>query len=222
MGNVAETLGPKEVLLLWVLLFTGAEPKISELRPNIGVDRRKKLERLGLIALEKRYSPSKSGRKYPAQHVTLTDKAWLWATEHLDAEFSRTSNAAPALHGLLLKLKAYLAANDMPLAALLSAGNKQRLNDDVSSVAEPVDETIVAAYLALTHGKWHVRVRLAELRPRLAHIDRKRLDEALLRMQREDRLVLYPNDDSFDMTHEDEDAALYVGANPRHILYMRG
>ena len=85
-----------------------------------------------------------------------------------------------------------------------------------------IDDAIRDAYLALTRGHWQTRVRLAHLRERLGQHPRAAQDEALLRMQRENRLVLYPLDDPQDTFDADRAAALYLGNEPRHLVYMKG
>ena len=79
-------LTPLQTLLLFKLLFTGEEPPMSQVKPGLSPQDRRRLEQLGLIALEKR--KGRSGRL--ANHIVLTDRAWQWAGEHLDAPFSRT------------------------------------------------------------------------------------------------------------------------------------
>jgi hypothetical protein len=102
---------PKLTLLIWVLLFSGSEPSLSQVKPSLSPQERAWLEAAGLIRLEKR------GR---FKHIILTDKAWGWAAEHLDAAFSHKSlAAAPALGGLLKRLKAFLEARELALADFL-------------------------------------------------------------------------------------------------------
>ena len=201
-------IGPRHVLLMWNLLFTGTEPKLSETRPNFTKKQLAPLIDDGLIVLEKR------GR---ANHLVLTDRAWRWSEEHLDAPFSHSLNAAPPLKALLPKLKAYLAQTGTPLAELLTAVPPA----SAEPPREHIDAAIRSAYLELSGGRWETRLRLAQLRARLAGYARAAQDEALLRMQREGRLVLYPLDDPQDTSAADREAALFLGGAPRHLVYMK-
>lgn len=108
---------PKLTLLIWVLLFTGSEPSLSQVKPKISPQERAWLETAGLIRLDKR------GR---FKHIVLTDKAWGWAADHLDSAFSHKSlAAAPALGGLLRRLKAFLEARELALADFLQPSPAQ-------------------------------------------------------------------------------------------------
>lgn len=210
------------VLLMWNLLFTGDEPMVSKAKPGVTSAKLKPLLNAGLIVLEKR------GR---GNHIVLTDRAWQWAEENLDAEFSTSPNASIALRGLLPKLKHYLKTTGTPLAEVLAAIEPEApatpADTPAAAPAEPqprptIEDAIRDAYLALSGGRWDTRVRLAQLRERLAAYPRANLDNALLRMQTAGRLVLYRLDDPQDTFDADRDAALYLGSDPRHLVYMKG
>ncbi|MBX3180359.1 MAG: hypothetical protein KF886_23670 [Candidatus Hydrogenedentes bacterium] len=210
------------VSLIWNLLFTGDEPMVSKAKPKM--DKKKLIPLLdaGLVVLERR------GR---ASHIVLTERAWQWAEDNLDAEFSPRANATPALKGLLQRLKHYLKTTGTPLAEVLVAVEPEApaspADIPASAPAEPqprptIDDAIREAYLALSGGRWDTRVRLADLRDRLAAYPRADLDNALLRMQTAGRLVLYRLDDPQDTFDADRAAALYLGSDPRHLVYMKG
>lgn len=219
---MSDNIPPLLVLLMWNLLFTGEEPMVSKAKP--GVDKKKlgPLLDADLVLLEKR------GR---ANHIVLTDRAWQWAEDHLDAEFSPRANATPALQGLLPKLKHYLKQSGTPLADLLTAEapaveSAVEGAPEVPMTAIPaptaIDEAIREAYLTLSGGQWETRVRLADLRPHLTAYPRPDQDAALLRLQSAGRLVLYRLDDPQDTFEADRAAALYLGSDPRHLVYMKG
>ena len=200
---------PKQVLALWTLLFRRETPMQSKLKPELKPKERKQLVDAGLIELEER----RKGRS-KAKYVLLTDKAWAWAAENLDAKFSQRANAGPALEGLLASLKAYMKGNNVSLAQLLSPRPAPPTQD--------AEEQIRAAYLKLSKGQWNARVRLADLRRELPPLRRQEVDDALLRMQSEQKLVLYHLDDALDRTEADEAAALDIKGFKRHLVYMRG
>lgn len=212
---MSDGIPPLLVLLMWNLLFTGDEPMMSKAKPGVDKKKLKPVLDAGLIVLEKR------GR---ANHLVLTDRAWQWAEEHLDAEFSPRANATPALAGILPRLKNYLKQTGTPLAELLSA-EEAAVEDAVEAPAPAqvsIDESIRRAYLARSGHRWEVRVRLAQLREDLGAYAREEQDRALLRMQSEGRLVLYRLDDPQDTFEADRAAALYLGGDPRHLVYMKG
>ena len=205
---------PLQVLTLWNLLFTGDTPKLSDLKPRLSPAQRRPLVAGGLIELEKR------GR---AKHVVLTEKAWAWAADNLDAEFSPSVNAAIALKGLLPKLLGYIRATGTSLAEMLTAPAPEGPAEGHSAPpAASTGDRIRNAYRTVAHGQWNVRVRLADLRHELTDLTRGEVDEILLRLQRHGQIVLYPLDDPLEIRAEDRMAALEVGGRPAHVIYMEG
>ncbi len=212
---MSDGISPLLVLLMWNLLFTGDEPMVSKAKP--GVDKKKLAPLLdaGLVVLEKR------GR---ANHIVLTDRAWQWAEENLDAQFSTTPSVTIALRGLLPRLKHYLKQTGTPLAELLGAVEEEAEKERPESPAPgqtSIDDAIREAYLALSGGQWDTRVRLAPLREKLAAFPKDAQDQAFLRMQAGGRLVLYRLDDPQDTFEADRAAALCIGSDPRHLVYMK-
>lgn len=226
---------PKLTLLIWVLLFTGGEPSLSQVKPKISPQERAWLESAGLIRMDKR------GR---FKHIVLTDKAWGWAAEHLDSAFSHKSlAAAPALGGLLKRLKAFLEARELALADFLQPlpakpeakpepklGPKPVINEPAPApppAAPPavpaagLEAAVVRAYLQASGGVWGVWIKLTEIRKRLPDVPRPDLDRELLRLEKAKRAILYPIEDSEALRPEDEAAALTVAGFKRHIVLMR-
>ena len=219
---------PKQTLLVWVLLFTGTEPTITDVKPKISPKERDQMAEAGLIRLEKR------GR---SKHIVLTDKAWGWAAEHLDAAFSTQSlAAASALAGLLKRLKSYLEVRNLALIDLFRPQPPKpefasRPAPEPAAPASPVlveeaapslEASVVRAYLQASGSIWNVWVKLAEIRRRLPNISRPDLDRELLRLERVKKAVLYPLDDPQAIRPEDATAALDVAGFKRHIVLMRG
>ncbi|MDD8026758.1 MAG: hypothetical protein PHI34_09600 [Acidobacteriota bacterium] len=212
---------PKQTLLLWVILFTGIEPPISATKPKLSPKERAQMEEAGLIRLEKR------GR---SNHIVLTDKAWGWAAGHLDAAFSSNSPAAaPALGGLLKKLKAYLVVGDLALADFLhprpakpKLEAKPQAVPSLTAASADLEAAVVRAYLQASGSAWNVWVKLTEIRRRLPDVPRPDLDAALIRLEKAKRAILYPIDDPQSVRPEDTAAALVVAGFKRHIVLMRG
>ena len=211
-------LSPRQALAFWTLLFTGKEPTMSEftkklgLAPKIkGTEERQQLIDAGLIELEKR------GR---ANYVLLTDKAWRVAVDNFDAAISQSKFAADVLQALLKRLQDYMQGADVTLAEIMRPTRGDEESD--SSHLVDLEGRIRTAYLKVSNNKWNVRVRLANLRQQLADIPRPVIDNQLLKMQKDERLLLYPLDYRPDITPEDQEAALNIGGYDNHLLYMEG
>ncbi len=198
------TPSPLQTLVLFRLLFTGEEPKQSDVK-QLNPRTRKELIEAGFIELEKR------GR---AQHILLTDRTWAWASDHLDAPISPQARTNEAFEALLARLKHFLQARDLPLAGFMADAAPPE------AATHDLPERIRAACFALTDGRSNVRVHLKDLRNRLADVPRETLDKALLALQKEGRLVLMHLDDPRERTPEDEGAAIDILGFKRHILYM--
>ncbi|WP_038025942.1 hypothetical protein [Synechococcus sp. PCC 7336] len=205
---------PKQVRVMWNLLFTGEEPAISKIKPQFSPAERKPLIEAGLVDLEKR------GR---SNHMVLTDKAWEWAIDHLNAEVPKSRAAAPILQAALTKLQAYLRSQGIPLAEFLAPQNASSDHRIAAPIATTsLEERIRTAYAKLADGRSNVRVRLAQLRQHLEDLSRDEIDSTLRSMQLDGQLVLIHMDNPQEMQPEDELAAIAVGAGKRHIIYMQG
>jgi hypothetical protein len=92
-------------------------------------------------------------------------------------------------------------------------------------VPKPIDyaalrERIREAYLDVTGGSFNTRALLSNIRERLPDVDRDALDGALKRMQRDDDASLMQLDNRAEITEGDRAAALHIGSEPRHILWI--
>ncbi|KPA13282.1 hypothetical protein MHK_006507 [Candidatus Magnetomorum sp. HK-1] len=208
---------PLQVLFLWNLIFTGGEGFKQDLKPELKpASKRKELIKWGLIQEEKR----KTKKGSQALYIQLTEKGWKWANDNITAEFSNRSTAsAPALAALLSRLNNYLNQHHLSLAEILGLLN----SDPVANEPEiDLEQRIRDAYYQISDEKWNVRVHLHELRQSLPDISRESLDQKLLDMQKQEKLVLYNMDDVRNIRPEDEDAAIDIAGFKRHILYMEG
>jgi hypothetical protein len=194
-----------QTLFVFKLLFTGEEPKKSEAK-ELNAKQRDALRNSGLISYERR------GR---ADHIVLTDKAWAWVAENLDAEISISKSASPALRGLLGHLKQFLKASELSFAEIFRPREELKpLGDTVSRIRD--------AYFQLSGGQRNVRVRLKDLRKVLSDMTRAEIDTTLLRLQNDRRLVLMHLDDPGERNLEDEQASINILGYKRHIIYMEG
>jgi len=225
---------PKQALFLWKMI-TGETPEIREpslanARPELKKDRKSLIDQ-GFLDTEKR------GR---AIHLRLTDKAWGWAGRCADIELmiSRGPDGTIALQGLLRRLIPYLQQQGIPLADLYSDRSAGTGDSHKSAEVEPSTEVtavakirvdthalvdrIRAACVALIAGRPSKEIRLTSLRSRFPESSRNEVDAALIRMHDAGQIALYRNDNSAEVTAEDERDALMVGGAPRHVLYLKG
>ena len=213
------TLTPKQTLVLWHLLITGEEPAISKIRPELTPQERKPLLDGGLIELVQR------GR---TKHLVLTDKAWAWASEQAVTALPASANS-PLLLALITKVQHYIQAQEISLAEFLAPPTAPTENSDtreaqglLPTLAGTLTDQIQAAYQRITQGKWNVRVRLADLYKHLPNSPKEALDAALRQMQLNGQSVLMPLDDPKGIHAEDEQAAVNIGGDLRHIVYLKG
>ena len=187
-----------------------------------GVDKaeREALAEAGLITFEK--------RKGGAFWLDVTDRGWRWAEEHLSHPLpDRTQGGAFVLRAWLARLQAFMQARNIGLAEVLgpqaaarcesSAGEATARDDDDRPALR---ERIRKAYLEVTGGSFNKRALLSEVRARLEDVHRLDLDEALKHMQQNDEASLMQLDNSVEITEADRTAALYIGREPRHILWI--
>ncbi|MFH0900072.1 MAG: hypothetical protein V2A73_05530 [Pseudomonadota bacterium] len=211
-------LTPKQALVLWNLLFTGEQPALSKIKPDFSGAECQPLVQAGLVELERR------GR---ANHLVLTDKAWDQAASYLDSDIMQSKYAVPVLGALLAKLKTYVEQYGVPLSELLCAVTPSATppidpsGDRPGSEGSPaLSQHIRAAYLQASGGQLNERVRLSELRRLLAEDDRSRVDAALLQLQQEGDLFLYRLDNPAERGAEDDEAAVDVAGEKRHVIYV--
>jgi hypothetical protein len=198
---------PLQTLVLWALLAEGGSALATELKPGSAADRAA-LKALGLITEIK-----EKGRK----RVEVSDRGWAWAAEHLDREISTRSTAGGAiLRAWLTRLKRFLASqSDLSLATVLVPSKIAPAPPSVDTRARVRD-----AYLATTGGKYNARALLRDLRRELADMNRADLDAELLRLQSEDGASLMPLDNRAAITSADDEAAISVGGEARHLIWI--
>jgi DNA-binding PadR family transcriptional regulator len=92
--------------------------------------------------------------------------------------------------------------------------------DVQSSDYSTVHKRIRRAYLELTGNRLNTRALLSDVRGKLKDIDRATLDQALKQMQQDHEASLFQLDNRREITDDDRAAAVYVGQEPRHILWI--
>jgi hypothetical protein len=203
-------LNPKQRFLLWNLLISGNEPRFSDIKPEVKPAERKQLQEAGLIAVEKR------GR---SSFVMTTDKTWDWAVENFAGELPKTQLAAPLLEKLLALTGEHLSAHHLSLAELLRPASVQQ-TPETDSFAD-LSERLLEICLALSGGNPGKRVYLADVRKKTADVPRDVLDENLVALHKERRIVLMGLDDPQSIRAKDEAAVLMLSGIPLYILYLQ-
>jgi hypothetical protein len=211
-----------QTLVLWGLLANGGEGFGNDLKPEVNKPEREALLKAGLISVEKRKR---------AYWLSVTDRGWRWAEDHLSDTLPDRSYAGTfILAGWLERLQAFMRASNTPLAEILvpkqdTDSRGQAKENAAGTATAPTDygslrERIRAAYLALTGGSFNKRALLADIRRRLPDVDRDALDDALVRMQRQDDATLMQLDNRPDITQADREAAIQIGQESRHIVWI--
>jgi hypothetical protein len=234
----------KEVLLLWAILGEGGGNEVSRsalndkgMLPSDDRAARDGLKARGLIRAEKRTSRNEKGRSVSGYWMTVTETGRSWAEENLAAVPAKSQAATPILQAWLARLSIFLHARNIPMTEFLGqrrgVGREPRTERTITpavpshpSLSPPANDhdalraRIRQAYLELTGGRLNTRALLSDLREKLKDIDRPVLDEALKQMQREEEASLYQLDNQVEVTDADRAAAIYFGAEPRHILWI--
>jgi len=207
------TPAPAQTFLVLSMLFGDTPGEREPTFKSAGLDPklRKQLEFERLIRVEKR------GR---ASHLVLQEEAWDFVTEHLGSELPKTAKASKLLQRVLQRVKQLLLTGEQSLADFVGS----ETNVETTRVAErddtkSVEDEVRSACLALANGETRKRVRLKDLRHRIS-IPRSELDRTLLAMQTAGRLVLYKLDNPAEITQQDEQAALLIAGQPRHLVYL--
>lgn len=218
---MSKEITPLQTLALWWLLVRGGAGLQKDMNFTFTPKDREALVAAGLITADTRKRP------YILQ---VTDKGWHWAgTAATDCVITRSPAVAGVLQALLACLGTYMQARDIALAEILSptlpshASEAQPTASPIATMTEPADlrDRIRSTFLKLTGGKLNTSVPLRELRAEIKDIDRSMLDEALLAIEREDdRATLMQIDNQIEITDEDRKAALRVGVEPRHLLWI--
>jgi hypothetical protein len=205
------TLTEMQTLILWALLARpGGASFQKNILPEVTKSDREALVKAGLITSERR-----GGSGF---WLEITDNGWAWARDHLDADLPKRSIAGSAvLQAWLKQLKAFMDAHDFTLADILAS---QQPPKPTVFDYDVVQRRIRKAYLEVTGNRLNTRALLSDLREKLRDIDRNTLDDALKRMQQEQQASLYQLDNRAEITEADRAAAIYIGQEPRHILWI--
>jgi hypothetical protein len=217
--------------LLWRLVANSGEGFNDVVEADKGP--RDSLQRARLIEVEKRTKQS-GKRKVQAMYLRLTDAGWAWCNQDMSWHKPR-GKAEQFLNTLLQRLKvlferqvaasslADFINNSAPATITPTATPTEGAVAPGTPSDTKLDGRIRAACLELGGGREAVRIRIADLRKRLADVPSDLLSEELRELSRRRELTLYPLDDPRQITPEDEAAAIHSSTGvPQHILYYGG
>ena len=203
-------LKPKHALLVWRMLF---EPNMDAIGTEVKADVRRPLVEAGLLASHPERNPN-TGRQ--VQRFRLTDRAWSWAEENLDAKLNQAPSAGPLLQQVLTRVQAMLRRYDIPLAEFALATEDRETGDGAPDRTTQVR----SAYLELTGGRLNESLPLTHLRDSLPELAREELDQTLLELFRAGACVLFPEDNTRQLTQSMEQAALSMSGERKHYVKL--
>jgi hypothetical protein len=198
-------------LLLSMLLSEKTEKREPTLKASgLNPELRGSLIKAGLIAEFKR-------PKSRSTNLKLLAKGQAWASENLTYPFPALPRR-PALATLMQiavrKLQPFLLRHRAEISHILNPTTRPM-------TVESIEDQIREAYFAATNGVTKQRVLLKDLRPKVG-VQRQDFDQALLSLQKENKVVLAGLDDANERTEEVEAAALSIAGNARHLVYFQG
>ncbi len=205
---MSDEMKPISLLHMWLLVTRGGEALLKDIRPECKVEYRRPLLAKGLI------EESPAGR---TKKITLTDAGWHYLATHMTDSVKTASAAASAavLQGVLAAVQRHMREADVTLAELFSSR---------SSGQAPFSEAILWDRLSRSWIQLQEAddgIRMEKLRPAFGDVARERLDSALLALQKEGKIVIYPYDDGERVTPEVREAALRAGGRDLHIIYKK-
>ena len=199
-------LTPNEVYAMVVLMAEAREVGNGEMKELAGFaltgQNKNKLNDLGLV------ESRKVNRAFAHQ---LTDKGWRHMREQLllTEPNKQGRSALRSMYTLLANLNRSLDRLQVP--------HGEFFKQTAPVVDTSVESRVRAAYgeLAPAPGEW---VGLADLRDRLADLDRPAVDAALRAMARQDGVRVIPVANTKSLTDRDRAAALRIGTEDNHTL----
>jgi len=198
-----------EFTALLVLAVEAREVSNSELKEQykLTVDGRKR-ERLNELKLVESH---KRGRAFA--HV-LTDSGWARLAEDVRTGTIPPMTGSPGTvaRGLLVVLRRFMRLTGHSLAEIFHP-------EPAGTASGDLESRIRAAYAELSaeRGTW---VSLTPLRRMLADVPRERVDETLARMERLPDVNLVPESNQKTLTPEDREAAVIIGEQDKHLLWI--
>ena len=226
---MTDELSPTQALALWGLLARQGRAGEKDVRAP---------DRAALVASG--FAEADKASKT----VSLTDRGWNWASEHLGAP---SLDKQPVLTLFLGRLGEHLAKSGESLAGFIGdapplpepaakpkttrakappkdkAAPKPKAPPKSKAPTAPVlRKMIEEAYLRASGGTRSAFVRLSEIRTELGDLDRKVVDAGLERIikGKKEKARLSQIDDNKDIDVAERDAAFSPAGEPYHLLWI--
>lgn len=235
-------LSPRQAIFLWRLILAPEGFFLDEVKsPSLKPAERDYLVNARLIEIEKRKKPVKGSRG--SLYATLTEAGWRWIETNIDAPLPASGNTFPLLVKQMLRsLRSRLDSGDLTLASLFApplassetrqstptatafdaAPDQPLPSEPPTAVPTPLRHRLLEACHDLSgDGVYGVRIRLADLRSKLADVSKTDVDRALYDLEHAQVAALLPLDDPREIAPSDEAAAIANSlGTPRHVLYL--
>lgn len=202
--DIAPKLTPNQILALVVLMAEAREVSNSELKALAGFS----LTGTDNDALEKHGLVKTNRSRRPYSHV-LTERGWnVVRGFHAFTPPRAGGSATRSLYTLLANMQRSLDRLQISHGEFFK---------QTSGGSHDVEAQVRTAYTALASrpGEW---VGLADLRARLAGLDRSTVDEVLLAMASRPGVRIIPVADTEALQPRDRAAALRIGDEDHHAL----
>lgn len=198
---------------LLVLAVEAREVSNTELkqRHKLTIDGQRRLRLNELNLVESR----KQGRVY--LHL-LTDAGWARLNEDLrtGAIPAQTGSSGAIARALLAWLPRFMERTNQRLADVFHPGDTTgRPADQPADLEAGIRKAY--AELAPGGGRW---VSLTRLRPLLGDVPKAEVDAALVRMERLPDVDIVPESNQKTLTAQDREAAVIVGNQAKHLLWI--
>ncbi len=209
-------LTKSQQILMWELFAAGGEKLNKDIVPQPKPEDRKALMSQGFV------KTVPSGRSF---RLELEDRGWRWIADSapfpiVEGE-KRVTAERRLLQSLMRGLKRAAAANGTTIQDFFRGAHPASAGADAHPVdaSDDVEAQIRDAFFAIAGRPARGNIRLGALREKLGHLDRARLDAALLAMWRAGTANLMNLDNPRDIESEGA-AALVCGAQTFHVVRL--
>jgi hypothetical protein len=200
-----DNLTPAESAILIVLMAEGRDISNKELEERFGMTltgaNRTKLNNAGYV------ESWKEGRGYAHR---LGEKGWARCREPLNFASPRARALGAALSSLFAAVHRDLERTNRSLAMVFGG-------EEGSDLPSDLGQQIRVAYKAHAQGPgdW---VSIADIRDKLASVDRERLDAALKQLEQEPDVNIVPQANEKALSERNRRAAVVIGQQPKHFI----
>ncbi|MCR9201653.1 MAG: hypothetical protein NXI04_23665 [Planctomycetaceae bacterium] len=214
---IESELESQQQLLLWLLMVSDDGGMfLTDVKLSFeSAAKRTALMRQGLTEEAKR---KRATTNRDATYIELTEKGWAWCQDHLGTPLqSKSPMVAVVLNRLREILRKFFRQQNhcSSIGELVLISSQAPTEEREHDLQEIIEQECLKA----GGGRENVRVRLAELRPRLSQFTRQAVDDELLALERTGRLSIWRLNDPTEITAADREAAIVSGGRPNHIVY---